>query len=236
MTEAPAWLRYSNQSATRNDPLDPRLVETMSFLPELGVTMEVFSGGQEAAGEGGSRTGSTRHDHGGAGDVFFYKDGRRLDWANPDDLPLFTEIIKRGRQRGLTGIGAGDGYMQPGSMHIGFGSESVWGAGGKGSNAPEWLKSAFWGTKPGPGHSVEDGHGHVGSAEYSRSTMSDYAGGAFSGTYAPQNALAYAGQPQQPQNALAFEWNTSQLDPAAFRWERNALARQPITFGGTYGA
>lgn len=205
------WLKYSNQNATRNDPLDPKLINAMSFLPELGVTMEVFSGGQEAAGEGGSRTGSTRHDHGGAGDVFFYKDGRKLDWANPDDLPLFTEIVKRGRMAGLSGFGAGDGYMQPGSMHIGFGGDSVWGAGGKAANAPEWLKSAFYGTKPGPGHSTEDGHGHAGSRAYEASQQSDYAGGALGGTYTPGaqtrvNALAPAATEEpERRNALRLD-------------------------------
>ena len=47
------WLKYSNQGATRNDPLDAKLVDAMSFLPQMGITMDVISGGQEAAGEGG---------------------------------------------------------------------------------------------------------------------------------------------------------------------------------------
>lgn len=70
----------------------------------MGITAEVFSGGQDA--EGPNRTGSHRHDHGGAGDVFFYKDGRRLDWGNPDDLPIFQDIVSRGKQAGITGFGA----------------------------------------------------------------------------------------------------------------------------------
>jgi len=134
---------YSNQGATRNQHISPELAQALSFLPELGLTMEVFSGGQPGINEGGARVGSTRHDHGGAADAFFYKDGRKLDWANPDDLPYFSEIVKRGREAGITGFGAGDNYMQPGSMHIGFGKEAVWGAGGKGENAPDWLRSAY---------------------------------------------------------------------------------------------
>lgn len=142
--EAKDWLVYKNQGAIRSQPLKGELVDAMSFLPELGVTMEVFSGGQPSDGvHGVDRTGSHRHDLGGSGDVFFYKDGRRLDWANEADLPIFTEIVRRARRNGITGIGAGPGYMQPGSMHIGFGNEAVWGAGGKGANAPEWLKSAY---------------------------------------------------------------------------------------------
>lgn len=137
------WLRYSNQGAIRNKPLSEKLVDAMSFLPDMGVEMEVFSGGQDAKGKGGRRTGSTRHDHGDAADVFFYKDGKRLDWSDPMDKPIVEEIVSRARRRGITGIGAGQGYMRPGSMHIGFGNEAVWGAGGKSANAPSWLKKAF---------------------------------------------------------------------------------------------
>lgn len=141
------WLRYANQSAVRSQPISQQLQSALSFLPDMGVTMEVFSGGQPS--EGANRVGSHRHDQGGAADVFFYKDGRKLDWANPSDRPVFEEIVKRGRERGITGIGAGDNYMRPGSMHIGFGNEAVWGAGGKGSNAPDWLRNAYYGAEQG---------------------------------------------------------------------------------------
>lgn len=138
-----AWLQYANAGAIRNQPLNDKLVNSLGFLPELGVTMKVFSGGQDASGP--RRTGSHRHDHGNAGDMFFYKDGRKLDWRNPKDLPLFTEIVRRAKANGVTGIGAGEGYMQPGSMHIGFGTPAVWGAGGNGANAADWLRKAFAG-------------------------------------------------------------------------------------------
>lgn len=144
------WLRYANSGAKRNRPLDPKLVGALGFLQDMGIEMEVFSGGQVTAQEAakglGQRTGSVRHDHGGAGDAFFYKDGRKLDWANEADLPVFQEIVKRARERGVTGFGAGAGYMQPGSMHIGFGNAGVWGADGDGANAPKWLKDAFNGS------------------------------------------------------------------------------------------
>jgi len=139
------WLKYANQGAVRNKPINPKLSEALGFLPELGVQMEVFSGGQPAKGSGKPRVGSTRHDHGNSADVFFYKDGRKLDWANPQDRPVYEEIVRRGKANGVTGFGAGDGYMRPGSMHLGFGQEAVWGAGGKGANAPDWLRSAFAG-------------------------------------------------------------------------------------------
>jgi len=139
------YLRYLNQGATRNLPLSPQLTSALGFLPELGVTAEVFSGGQPEKGSGGARVGSVRHDHGDAADVFFVKDGRRLDWANPEDRPLFEEIVQRGKASGLTGFGAGPGYMQAGSMHVGFGSPGVWGAGGKSATAPDWLVAAYGG-------------------------------------------------------------------------------------------
>jgi hypothetical protein len=137
-----SWLRYSNQSATRNKPISNELETALAKIaPDLGLQVEVFSGGQEGA----RRTGSTRHDHGSAADVFFYKDGRKLDWTDPKDRPYFEEIVRRGKQVGLTGFGAGPGYMQRGSMHIGFGAPAVWGAGGSSANAPSWLRNAYHG-------------------------------------------------------------------------------------------
>lgn len=139
------YIRYANQGATRNLPLDSRLIEAFRFLPELGVSMEVFSGGQPAKGSGLPRVGSTRHDHGHAADVFFRRGDQRLDWANPEHQPIFQDIVARAKAAGVTGFGAGPGYMQPGSMHVGFGNPGVWGAGGKGANAPSWLRAAYEG-------------------------------------------------------------------------------------------
>lgn len=137
------WLTYSNQGATRNMPLSDELVNALGFLPEMGIGMEVFSGGQPSSGP--NRVGSHRHDDGMSGDVFFTMDGRRLDWRNPEDIPILQEIVRRGKSNGLTGFGAGEGYMQPGSMHIGFGAPAVWGAGGRGATAPNWLSQAYHG-------------------------------------------------------------------------------------------
>lgn len=139
----PEWLLYENSGATRNQPLSPDLVRAMGFLPELGLSMKVFSGGQPGIGTSDARVGSTRHDHGGAADAFFYRGNERLDWANPEHVPLFQDIVRRAKAAGVTGFGAGPGYMQPGSMHIGFGAPAVWGAGGSGANAPDWLREAF---------------------------------------------------------------------------------------------
>jgi len=137
----PNWLTYDNKNAIRSQPLNPNLEKSLSFLPEMGVSMRVFSGGQDSSGP--KRTGSHRHDDGNAGDVFFYKDGKQLDWRNKADIPVLQGIVSRAKANGVTGFGAGEGYMQPGSMHVGLGSPAVWGAGGKGSNAPEWLRQAY---------------------------------------------------------------------------------------------
>lgn len=144
MNAIPSWLTYDTGGAVRNQPLSPEMIAALSFLPELGLTARVFSAGQPSSGP--NRVGSHRHDGGMSGDMFFYKDGRQLSYSNPDDLPLLQAVVKMGKQRGLTGFGAGEGYMQPGSMHVGFGNPAVWGAGGKGANAPEWLKQAYYGT------------------------------------------------------------------------------------------
>jgi len=138
-----SYIRYANQGATRNRPLSPDLEKRLAYLEALGIQAEVFSGGQPGKDEGGARVGSTRHDHGNAADVFFYKDGRKLDWANEQDRPYFEQIVREGKANGITGFGAGPGYMQAGSMHIGMGNPGVWGAGGKGDNAPEWLSAAY---------------------------------------------------------------------------------------------
>lgn len=70
------------------------------------------------------------------------RDGRALDWANPADVPIYQDIVRQARAAGVTGFGAGPGYMRPGSMHIGFGTPGIWGADGAGSNAPDWLVEA----------------------------------------------------------------------------------------------
>lgn len=207
------WLKYSNQGATRNDPLDPKLIGAMSFLGDMGITMDVISGGQEAAGEGGARTGSVRHDHGGAGDVDFYKDGRKLDWNNPADMPILVQIIQTAKANGVTGIGAGDDYMGAGRFHVGFGNPGVWGAGGKGANAPDWLVAAYNGA---PAGQVDAVSGQPASQGQPQNALA----GPFSigrpfpgapGQPAPQNALA-----QQPQ----MQWADMRADPSMFMTAR----------------
>lgn len=163
------WLVYNNKMAKRNLPISPALRTKMSFLRDMGVTMEVRSGGQKSAaelkkeGEGlglsgaeltkyinDRRTGAENHDHGGAADVVFLRNGKPLDPNNPEDIPYLVEIAQRAWDAGVGGIGAGPGYMGGGAViHIGGGSPRVWGSGGKGENAAQWLKDAVAGRAPG---------------------------------------------------------------------------------------
>lgn len=138
------WLKYVNKGAIRDKDINKELIDAMSFLNNMGIRMEVFSGGQSAKGSGGKRTGSTRHDHGGAADAKFYAaDGHQLKESNPQDQAILGSIAAQARANGVTGIGAGKGYMGDGSMHLGFGKEGTWGKGGKGANTPKWLRDSY---------------------------------------------------------------------------------------------
>jgi hypothetical protein len=224
------WLRYSNTNAIRSAPLDPSLVNAMGFLGDLGVTMDVVSGGQDAAGSGSKRTGSTRHDHGKAADVDFYKGDRKLDWNNPQDLPLLQEIVRNAKANGVTGIGAGDDYMGAGRFHIGFGAPAVWGAGGKSANAPAWLVEAYNESNPQPANYTPGAapapQGGVnpqsqGAMLQVIQQLSDVAGNPYASEGQKAVAQALLGQvtaqmqPQDPMKALELE--RMQLENAQLR-------------------
>ncbi|MEL6340824.1 MAG: hypothetical protein AAFQ65_13010 [Myxococcota bacterium] len=66
-----------NSGAIRNQPLNPRLTQHLERMSqELGVRIEVYSGGQPSSGS--RRTGSTRHNNGMAADVRIYRNGHLL--------------------------------------------------------------------------------------------------------------------------------------------------------------
>jgi hypothetical protein len=134
------WLTYSNEDAIRNQPISQRLQNSLGFLGEMGVTMDVVSGGETLERRASN---SGRHLHGDSADADFYMDGRKLLPSNPEDRAILSQIVARAKANGVTGFGEGDDYMGAGRLHIGFGEPAVWGADGKGANAPEWLRSAF---------------------------------------------------------------------------------------------
>jgi hypothetical protein len=104
--------------------------------------VRVTSGGQAPKGSGGKRTGSTRHDNGAAADLQLEKGGKVLDFTIAADRAIIAKFVTAAASLGATGIGAATNYMGPRTLHIGFGSKAVWGAGGKAVNAPQWLKDA----------------------------------------------------------------------------------------------
>lgn len=143
----------SKTAATRRQPLNPDLVATLDgAIAGTGddLVVDVYSGGQAGKGEGGPRTGSTRHDHGNAGDIYLRDraSNRVLDFRNDADRPRIVNFIQQAIANGANGIGAGEGYMGKG-IHVGYGPKgqqggpvTVWGAGGSGGNAPAWLRRA----------------------------------------------------------------------------------------------
>lgn len=157
----------NNQGSTRDDALSPQLMTTLnSVLPSLGLTFEVFSGGQPAFnGHNAAERvegSSTRHDGGNAADGFFYKNGRRLDPTNnAADAALVSTAISELQAAGLTGFGSGEDYMQTGSVHLGYGDRAIWGDDNARVNAAPWLVNAV--NNPGSG-----GSGEAWSANISR--------------------------------------------------------------------
>lgn len=123
-----------SQAATRRLPIQDNLKQQLQFAAEkTGVSVEIGSGGQAAIGTGGPRTGSTRHDLGGAADLKLYQTDpttgqkRLLNMNNPDDAQKMEAFTRESVRAGATGVGAGNGYMGPSTLHIGGGSKASWG-------------------------------------------------------------------------------------------------------------
>lgn len=143
---------------TRDRPIDPALRKLLvKAAGTAGVDLvRVTSGGQAKKGTPGKRTGSTRHDLGMAADLQLVIAGKTLDFTTATDRKIIEKFIEAAAAGGATGLGAGVDYMGPRTLHVGFGSKSIWGAGGKAAKAPQWLKDAVnkgWsraGTDPEP--------------------------------------------------------------------------------------
>lgn len=139
-----SWLQMQNQGAIRSGELSPELIRAMSFLGDMGIQFRVNSGGQNP----GKGTGSARHNHGNAADGDLYMGDTKLDWNNPQHVPILQEVVARARLNGVTGIGGSNSYMGAGRMHFGFGNEAVWGGQnhtreGLLADGGSWLADAF---------------------------------------------------------------------------------------------
>lgn len=125
-----------NQQGIRRLPINSKLKSVLQqAAAAAGVDVEVYSGGQPRQGEGGQRTGSTRHDHGNAADVYLYKEGRKL--RDPEDREIMSKFVSAAASAGATGIGFGGPgqYMGESGIHVGFGKSATWGG-------SPWIASA----------------------------------------------------------------------------------------------
>lgn len=102
---------------------------------ETGLRADIYSGGQEAHGP--HRTGSHRHDEGGAGDLKLWDpvQKRYLNSSNPADAKRMEAYTAAAVKYGATGVGQGAGYMGDESIHIGGGKQASWGGG-------SWIERA----------------------------------------------------------------------------------------------
>jgi hypothetical protein len=127
----------STEASTRIHPIQQQLKDKLDFAAsQTGVRVKVTSGGQPAAGP--HRTGSHRHDLGGAADLELYdqKDGHMLDMRDPADAARMREFTKQSVRAGATGVGAGLGYMGANRIHIGGGNPATWGG-------ADWIRPAW---------------------------------------------------------------------------------------------
>lgn len=139
-------VRMQNRGATRNLPLDPRLMSILERAAEdAGVDVVVFSGGQPRRGTSRNRVGSIRHDDGLAADVYIYNQGRRLRTDRED--PIVARFIAAAVAAGARGIGAGPGYMDNVGIHVDLWGDragaNMWGAGGSSSATPGYVVAAY---------------------------------------------------------------------------------------------
>ena len=135
-TGGSVYEKQKELAGIRKLPLSDRLKSVLQQAASAaGVDVVVYSGGQAPKGSGGPRTGSTRHDHGNAADLYLMRDGRKLSDTNEQDRAIMAKFVSAATAAGATGVGAGHGYMGPSNIHVGFGNPATWGG------AP-WIKSA----------------------------------------------------------------------------------------------
>lgn len=123
-------------AGTRKLPIQEDLKNLMDFSAQKiseesgrNISMQVFSGGQAAYGTAGPRKGTTEHDLGGAGDVYFVEkmpDGstRRLSLKNPEDKALMYKAAYHFARAGGRSVGLESGYMGDEAMHLGISRNS----------------------------------------------------------------------------------------------------------------
>jgi hypothetical protein len=146
--------QYANQQATRNQRLSPGLQAVIdqsaaaaSEKHGVEITPVISSGGQfsktdlKSGGFKGGRVGSTRHDHGLAGDMQFKANGKVLDMRDPSDRSIMGTIVEESASRGVTGVGGAPNYMGTKTLHLGYGKPATWGKAGQ--PASKFVSDAY---------------------------------------------------------------------------------------------
>lgn len=126
-----------------------------SLSKEIGKSVELFyiSGGQHDHESKGPRTGSHRHDHGGAVDLQLVVNGRKITPAQ--DPGLYKRYLAYAAAAGAPGLG-----HYPGHVHVGGGSVAAWGPNGSKDTLGEGYRIAIE-----QGRAMAQGGGeYVGSA------------------------------------------------------------------------
>ena len=147
---------YSEDQSTiagiRKNPVASDLAQMLTNVAaETGVDIQVRSGGQDDT-TGRPAGASNRHTNGHAADVALYigtgANRRRLDSSKTEDLPYIQSVFESARKQGVTGFGAGNGYMGNNVFHLdnaakyGQGTVAVWGGYAKRRvTAPQWLQT-----------------------------------------------------------------------------------------------
>jgi hypothetical protein len=129
--------KQATSGAIRNLPINETTRQILlTASRQTGLRVYVFPGGQPI--EGRNRTGSHRHDLGGAADLYLVHPMTRhvLDMRDPDDRVCMASFIQASVAAGATGVGAGVGYMGAHAMHVGGGSAAYWGGAG-------WVPAAY---------------------------------------------------------------------------------------------
>ena len=129
--------KQTTSGATRKLPINETTRRILlTAARQSGLRVYVFSGGQPT--EGRDRTGTHRHDLGGAADLYLVDPVTHhiLDMRDPDDRACMASFIQASVATGATGVGAGLRYMGPHAMHIGGGAPAYWGG-------AEWVSAAY---------------------------------------------------------------------------------------------
>lgn len=127
---------------TRNLPIQPTVknkIAAAAAATDPRLSIKITSGGQvtkEEAAQGlGKRTGSTRHDHGGAADIVLVLDGKEV--LPSQNRELYAQFFENAARYGFTGMGH---YSW--GIHVGGGSEHFWGPTKSEKTADPYFKAA----------------------------------------------------------------------------------------------